>query len=311
MNRSFALSVLLLVATALAGSGCAGVVCSSQGAPGATGGYAKKITAASGEMAGNTTCWECHKQESHVQSSGKTVNCMDCHQPDYLAVKDVHAEKTRKACNFKTFVNISKLPKAEQTKMCMDCHCALATFALHNWNASTHNLAGVSCLDCHNVHHGGDLKPKRSDIDALCYGCHQDVRAAFELPTHHPLREGKMACIDCHDPHGSASPTAMLRKETVKETCTRCHSEKEGPYVFEHADLMEDCTVCHMAHGSQNDMLLVERMPFLCKQCHPQHPLFDKASLRRFGGNCTNCHSQIHGSDLNNPLGTGEGFFLR
>jgi len=267
-------------------------------------------TTAGAEMVGSKVCWKCHKNDTHAGLAEGAVNCEDCHGPGSLAVNDLHEEKGRMACNYRTFIAIGKLSKAKQSAMCLDCHSQRADFGLHNWNASAHNLGGVSCIDCHNIHHGGDLKPKKSEIAALCYGCHKDVQAAFMLPTHHPLPEGKVTCTDCHNPHGTPNPGPMLVRETVKETCTRCHAEKEGPFIFEHADLMEDCTICHMSHGSQNDWLLTVRQPFLCKQCHTQHQLTDVSSFDRFGTNCTNCHSQIHGSDLESP-GGGEGLLFR
>jgi DmsE family decaheme c-type cytochrome len=297
----FALVALIFL---VAAAGCATV--SSQSYED----YKAKVAArADAQLVGNETCWGCHKNPNHVHAE-KGVQCESCHGPGDLAVKDLHEERGRMACNYKTFIDIGKLPKWQQSAMCMDCHSKLATFVLHNWNASAHNLNGVSCIDCHNIHHGDNLKPARADIDKLCNNCHQEVTAQFMLPTHHPLPEGKVTCTDCHNPHGSPNPGPMLVRETVKETCTRCHGEKEGPFVFEHADLMEDCTICHQPHGSVNDWLLAERQPYLCKQCHaPTAHDTVGAGADGFGSPlCTNCHSTIHGSDLDS---NGEGLFLR
>ena len=303
------LSLAAGAAIAAAVSGCAGMQTKSYDD------YRKMVAArADAELVGNATCLKCHVNSKHGSAveEGK-VGCEDCHGPGSLAVKDIHEEKGRLACGYKTFINIGKLPGPAQSMICMRCHGQLSDFGLHNWNASAHNMNGVSCEDCHNVHHGDNLMPKRSEIAGLCFGCHQDVRAQFMLPDHHPVPEDKMTCTDCHNPHGSPNPGPMLVGETVKETCTRCHAEKEGPYVFEHADLMEQCTICHNPHGSQNDRLLVERLPFLCKQCHIPHELSstDDATLARFGTNCTNCHSQIHGTDLQDPFTPGAGNFVR
>jgi DmsE family decaheme c-type cytochrome len=172
-------------------------------------------------------------------------------------------------------------------------------------------MSDVSCSDCHNVHMGHNLKVRPREMTDLCYKCHQDVQAAFMLPRHHPVPEKKIFCTDCHDAHGGMS-SKHLRKDTVKETCTQCHAEKEGPFLYEHADMMEDCRACHTPHGSVNQHLLPVREPFLCLQCHPTHPLSGSTtaeSKRAVYTRCTDCHSQIHGTDIPSP--SGKGTFVR
>jgi DmsE family decaheme c-type cytochrome len=98
----------------------------------------------------------------------------------------------------------------------------------------------------------------------------------------------------------------------VKQTCTQCHAEKEGPFLYEHADMNEDCRACHTPHGSVNKNLLTAREPFLCLQCHPTHRL-DATKTAQYKQNvytrCTDCHSTIHGTDLPSP--SGKGTFVR
>jgi DmsE family decaheme c-type cytochrome len=125
------------------------------------------------------------------------------------------------------------------------------------------------------------------------------------------LREGKMACTSCHSPHGSTAP-AQLVKNTVTETCTSCHAEFRGPFLWEHQPVAEDCGNCHDPHGSAQPALLKIRPPFLCQTCHegvghpsivntPQGLPGGSPSAYLLGGGCLNCHSQIHGS--NHPSG--------
>ena len=106
----------------------------------------------------------------------------------------------------------------------------------------------------------------------------------------------------------------MLVKPTVNQTCFTCHAEKRGPFLWEHAPAAEDCTLCHTPHGSVYGTLLKRNPPLLCQQCHTVsgHPAVARtgaalpggsagASGFLLAGSCTNCHSQVHGS--NHPSG--------
>jgi len=100
----------------------------------------------------------------------------------------------------------------------------------------------------------------------------------------------------------------------VNDNCYSCHAEKRGPFLWEHAPVREDCSICHEPHGSNNPTLLKTRMPQLCQQCHiaggghpptpyggpnPGPPL---SIERRVGAaSCLNCHTEVHGS--NHPSG--------
>jgi len=90
--------------------------------------------------------------------------------------------------------------------------------------------------------------------------------------------------------------------------------DKQGPFVFEHADLTENCINCHSPHGSPNNNLLKTSEPFLCLQCHAAHQEYSHPSLgsEAFKGafytRCTDCHSLIHGTDI--PSGKGRGTFI-
>ena len=152
----------------------------------------------------------------------------------------------------------------------------------------------------------------------LCATCHRlQVAKTERAVAHMPVREGKMACSSCHNPHGSISNVKALKVgSSVAESCTSCHTEMRGPMLFEHAPVRENCATCHDPHGSSNDRMLVVRMPMLCQRCHiaSRHPatLYDKDQIttnksnRMFGRSCVNCHSNVHGS--NHPSGQ---FYMR
>ena len=66
---------------------------------------------------------------------------------------------------------------------------------------------------------------------------------------------------------------------------------------------------CHQPHGSINRPLLNASMPFLCLQCHQAHRSATlvtynnqpSAAKQLFANRCTDCHSQIHGTNIPVP----------
>jgi DmsE family decaheme c-type cytochrome len=200
---------------------------------------------------------------------------------------------------------------------CLNCH---NDHTFDDWPFSNHSTAGITCSDCHMVH-GTYEQSKKKAAPELCYDCHSDVRAAGYMPSHHPVAEGKMECMDCHAVHGGQASLTM--ENTGRELCFSCHSEIEGPFVYEHAPVEEDCMICHTPHGSVAENLLKQSEPALCLNCHQMHfhtsgtgeegeftPPYtpggsDRTSMSTADAwkvgmltKCTQCHAPIHGSDL-------------
>ena len=75
-----------------------------------------------------------------------------------------------------------------------------------------------------------------------------DVGQALGMPLEGTC-EGQMACSDCHNTHGSIGP-ALMKRDTVTETCYTCHAEKRGPFVHQHQPVTDNCANCHNPHDS-------------------------------------------------------------
>ena len=239
-------------------------------------------------------------------------DCEACHGPSAH-----HVRKQKDGTRLPPTVTFSdKEPVEQQNEMCMACHNDGGRF---HWPGSTHDIEGVGCVDCHNVHAANDPVAAIETQPEVCYSCHQEQRAQFLRQSRHPVQGataslsyvGLLACSDCHQSHGSPGPANLIRN-TVNEQCYDCHAEKRGPFLWEHAPVQEDCSNCHLPHGSNYENLLLARQPYLCQQCH----LADfhvsgvysgtgippnGADQRMLGKRCLNCHVQVHGS--NHPSG--------
>jgi DmsE family decaheme c-type cytochrome len=216
-------------------------------------------------------------------------------------------EKHMESGNVKDLVRFGK-DRQQDNQTCLRCHGRQGFAA---FNGSVH-ASEAACTTCHTIH-------KSSTPSSSCKGCHNDVWSQTLAPSHHPIREGGMTCASCHDVH-KANPGALATEGRINDLCVKCHSEKEGPFIFQHEPVEEDCTLCHQPHGSTADNLLVANEPFLCLQCHefhfhtgletrPETPtvtvggraypnvLGAHGYQRSFATKCTQCHAQIHGSD--------------
>jgi DmsE family decaheme c-type cytochrome len=236
------------------------------------------------------------------------LQCEACHGPAGDHTKRVKKGETRPPVI--RFGRDSAAPVSVQNGMCLGCH---EKSMASDWHTGPHDAAKVSCASCHDSHVRRDAVLSRHTQADVCYTCHVATRVQFQKPYAHPVRQGKVACSDCHAPHGSTADKQLV-KATLNQTCYECHADKRGPFLWEHAPVAENCSSCHSPHGASNPGMLKSRGPVLCQSCHSQqgHPsiAYGPSGLPGGGGspvsslalgNCMNCHSQVHGS--NHPSG--------
>lgn len=272
--------------------------------------FAGSILAASpeqGAAAGDAkVCVTCHDKDSGLKVRANHGECQSCHGASSEHAKAPMSAKPDRGAK----------PEGQITSQtCLSCHAEgkghARDSARMNFAFSEHAKGGVECANCHGIHEPklskqanvGNLKMDPSA--RLCASCHQDILARFSMTSRHPVKEGAVACKDCHNPHDSRQLTLGAKTEQ----CTQCHQAVRGPHVFEHPPVAEDCTNCHNPHGSPNRRLLEVAQPMQCLQCHslPNNRHGETGSnapgvllTQRISGaalrNCTSCHAAIHGS---------------
>ena len=274
------------------------------------------VAVAAATYVGAETCLGCHENKAadptlHFRAAdprtpAATKGCESCHGPG-----SAHADDPEKVKP----MQFGKVSAVEASAACTSCH----TSGEHAfWANSKHEARNVSCTSCHSIHSPkGEKQLKEASQVKLCASCHQAIVNKLNRFNHMPVREDKMMCSSCHNTHGSPNVKMLRAGTTVDQSCTSCHQEKRGPFLWEHAPVSNSCVTCHDPHGSSNDRMLAAKLPGLCQRCHvtSRHPPtvydgFVKATStganRITGRSCANCHQQIHGS--NNPNGKA---FLR
>lgn len=303
-------------------------------------GQGPPVPAAPSAYAGQDVCATCHDAEAaqfakstHDQLAphelnGRRGGCESCHGPGARHAESGDPQLIRR---------FSETSASQSSQACTTCH--IEDRATH-WPGSDHAMSQVACSDCHRIHQSRQVSPVAGAMEGrpaghanapaprgslvkpepeLCFGCHPQQRGKLAANSHHPLREGRMTCSSCHDVHGTGQANSLVTStERKNDLCFSCHTKHQGPFVFEHAPVEEDCMTCHDPHGTVANNLLKQGEPFLCLQCHEMHfhnarvaptapfslpaggslnPNGASGFQRAFGTRCTTCHTRIHGSD--------------
>jgi predicted CXXCH cytochrome family protein len=282
------------------------------------------------DYVGSEACKDCHEDQfkafSHTSHAklvkisswkNKVTGCESCHGPGKAHIEEGDPAKI---ISFK-----NKSPK-QTSETCLGCHSGKEEH--NNYRRGEHWRNDIGCVDCHSSHDQetgrqlaasnvfissensqkpgiATLKLLKVSEPQLCLGCHSETKHQFQLPFHHKVLEGAMRCSDCHNPHGGFELKQTRLATGADAACLKCHADKQGPFVYEHAPLKtEGCAACHTPHGSSNPrLLLTSRVAQLCLTCHStahgvgaEEPAGPQHNLNAQYANCTNCHIKIHGS---------------
>jgi DmsE family decaheme c-type cytochrome len=297
---------------------------------GALGGGSATWAATDLVLRGDAACTKCHEESGSPKvlqigktkhgtvADSRTPTCTSCHGASEAHQKGPSGGQAQAEPD--VVFETGHGPAEAKSAQCLACHKSDSNRS--HWAGSTHESRDVTCANCHTVHAAKDKVLAKATQFEVCFACHKDKRAEVNRPSHHPVLEGKVACSDCHNPHGSAGPK-LMKRDSVVDTCYQCHAEKRGPFVHNHEPVSEDCGNCHNPHGTVVESMLKVRPPFLCHQCHTPHGGFipqvigaqvpglapttpnglGKGTTNVTQGRaCMNCHTQVHGS--NNPSAT-------
>ena len=152
-------------------------------------------------------------------------------------------------------------PSVYAKDMCVDCH-KNEKFRIqkkvlfdyyNNWKDSTHDLAGVTCTDCHrgdatksnkDAAHKGHFsfvgvtdKESFKKIPQICGKCHEEVLGNFVESKHYRALSEKGNGPHCVTCHGSMN-VKVYYTSIIAKACDDCHNEytKNHPEVVGEAD---------------------------------------------------------------------------
>jgi len=144
---------------------------------------------------------------------------------------------------------------------------------------------------------------------SVCQQCHEGgSRFAWKAGPH---QSADVSCTSCHVVMEKKSPTALLAKASMSETCETCHADIKGDLnKMSHHPIREgrlDCASCHNVHGSNAGLLTKPTLNDTCVSCHSDKRgpfVWEHAPVRE---DCSTCHTP-HGSNQRNLLTTKDPF---
>lgn len=266
-------------------------------------------------------CVSCHSDKKAADIKG-TV-----HPPavrDCLACHDPHASDNKNQL-------LKPLSGDQKENLCLSCHKT----GLDTPKGGSHHAAlDAGCDTCHLVHKTGPEPTTENRfhltkaVPALCVDCH-DPKDADLQKAHQNQPFGAANCLECHNPHQSASPKLLARfqhapfqgngcdtchapakdgkvvltQPDAKSLCVTCHDDKAKEIEtakFPHPGAAGDCTDCHSPHASNQPGLPKTDSVSICTSCHSDIDELSKKPFHHqpaFAQGCATCHTPHGGNN--------------
>ena len=175
---------------------------------------------------GDKVCLGCHSTQA-AEFQKTLMGRISRTQPGKFACENCHGPGSAHAAagggrgvgGIMSFEADDPRTSEEKNGICLACH---ERGDRTNWHGSTHEERGLACVNCHTIMKSVSRKNQlKTAFEAdTCFQCHKDRRAQMFRSSHMPLREGKITCSDCHNPHGSFTE-ALLKKIRSTTHATR------------------------------------------------------------------------------------------
>ncbi len=223
-------------------------------------------------------CHEMHASENRSLLFTDTVGdlCIECHEvaEDATHLHGPTAVGECSLCHTAHESDYKNRLTMDPNTLCVFCHVTTAE-ELEDIEF-LHEPVDGNCVECHDPHGANNWKMLKAEAPDMCFSCHEEIqKTAQTSKQQHNVVSESGGCLKCHTPH--ASSVQFLLVSAPSTLCLTCHDKPLGVTPTEvmpafidqikdktylHGAIEEDdCSGCHMTHGSDNFRMLAKAYP--------------------------------------------------